>query len=67
MGMVSQLLNKWFHFADSVTEIMDDDDEEESQGQAKSSDVKISEAESATLDDVAPEHSQHPSSPVSTS
>ncbi|KAG1734719.1 uncharacterized protein EDB91DRAFT_1146505 [Suillus paluster] len=48
-------------------EIMDDDDEEESQGQATSSDVQISEAEAATLDNVAQEHVHHPSSPVSTS
>ncbi|KAG1737661.1 hypothetical protein EDB19DRAFT_1829440 [Suillus lakei] len=50
-------------------EIMDDDDEVESQGQATSSDVQISEAERATLDNVAQEHAQpqHPSSPVSTS
>lgn len=39
-----------------------DDDEEEPQAQAESSDVKIPEAESATLDNVAQEHSQHPPS-----
>ncbi|KAG2345599.1 hypothetical protein BDR05DRAFT_960553 [Suillus weaverae] len=50
-------------------EIMDDDDEEEPQGQATSSDIEISEAEYATLDNVAqePAQPQHPSSPVSTS
>ncbi|KAG2150504.1 hypothetical protein DEU56DRAFT_851096 [Suillus clintonianus] len=54
-------------------EIMDDDEDDgaESQGQATPSDVKISEAEYATLDNVAqdPEHAQPQdlSSPVSTS
>ncbi|KAG2078872.1 hypothetical protein BDR04DRAFT_1146565 [Suillus decipiens] len=50
-------------------EIMDDDEDEESQGQAIPSDVKISEAEYATMDNVAqePAQPQHPSSPVSTS
>lgn len=54
--------------ADLVAEIMDDDDEEESQGQATSSDVKISEAEYATLDNVArePAEPQYPPPPVST-
>ncbi|KAG0706134.1 hypothetical protein DFH29DRAFT_825441 [Suillus ampliporus] len=47
-------------------EIMDDDDEEEPQGQATSSDAKISEAEPAILDNVAQEHVQDPS-PISTS
>ncbi|KAJ8583465.1 hypothetical protein M405DRAFT_748575 [Rhizopogon salebrosus TDB-379] len=48
-------------------EIMDDDEEDEPQGQTKPSDTKTPEAESAPLDTVAQEHSQHPSSPVSTS
>lgn len=52
-------------------EIMDDDDEEDSQGQATPSDVNISEAEYATLDNVAPDPAsaqpQHPPPPTSTS
>lgn len=51
-------------------EIMDDDDEEDSQGQATPSDVNISEAEYATLDNVAPDPAsaqpQHPPPPTST-
>jgi len=49
---------------------MDDDDEEDSQVQATSSDVDISEAEYATLDNVAPDTAsaqpQHPPPPIST-
>jgi hypothetical protein len=49
---------------------MDDDDEEDSQGQATPSDVNISEAEYATLDNVAPDPAsaqpQHPPPPTST-
>lgn len=47
---------------------MDDDDEEDSQVQATPSDVNISEAEYAILDNVAldPAEPQHPPPPVST-
>jgi hypothetical protein len=54
------------YFTDSIAEIMDDDEEDEPQGQTEASDMKTPEAESAPLDTVAQEHSQHPS-PVSTS
>ena len=56
MGMVSGFLDTWPILLILSAEIMDDD-EEESQALAKSP-----EAESATLDDVAQEHSQHPQS-----